>query len=90
MNLRSSKEDNSRNVKSERNLQTILQAMHNERNKRPNMRNRKKEPTDWFLAIDEMFDDVPVFLSSFGLFCFCIKNSNLSNNDMLKLFIHLF
>ena len=53
------------------------------------MRNRK-EPTGWFLAIDQMFDDVLVFLSSFGLFFFCIKNLNLSNNDMLKLFIKLF
>ena len=54
------------------------------------MRNRKEEPTRWFLAIDLMFDDVPAFLSSFGLLCFCIKNLNLSNNDMLRLFIHLF
>ena len=52
MNLRSSKEDNPHSVKSERNLQIILQAIHNKRNKRPNMRNRKEEPTGWFLAID--------------------------------------
>ena len=39
-------------VKSERNLQTILQTVQNERNKRPNMRNMKEEPTGWFLAIN--------------------------------------